>query len=408
MEPEAEGCDTVIATHETILTEIRPLWHVVEDRVAHNVARTLEAFTNSGLSTPDLQGSTGYGYDDRGRILLDRVVAEIMGTEAALVRSQWVSGTHAINTVLQALAPTTKRLWVVSGPIYDTMEPILFDTSNPLSLRARGIEIRYVNINEWESRPSEEPFADVIYIQRSRGYQSRPSWGRDKIAPIITLAHRHQALVIVDNCYGEFTDTEEPGHWGADLVVGSLMKNPGGGIAPTGAYVAGNQLLCDRVADQLFAPGIGGEVGPTGPYQRLLAQGWFMAPMVVGEALMGGIYAAALFHRAGFEVDSVSANKNDIVTAIRLGNADRVKIFCAVIQAHSPIDSTVTPVPWSMPGYADPIIMAAGGFVAGASLELSADAPMREPYWVYLQGGLSRWHTTKASRVALEALVAAD
>lgn len=398
----------MIASHQTLLGEVRPLWHVVEDRVADNVSRTLEAFMASGISTPDLQGSTGYGYDDRGRLLLDTVVAEIMGTEAALVRAQWVSGTHAINTVLQSLAPTTRRLWVVSGPIYDTMEPILFDATNPLSLSARGIEVRYVNLQEWSSMPRGEPFADVVYIQRSRGYEPRPSWGRDEIIPLISIAHHHQALVVVDNCYGEFTDTEEPGHWGADLVIGSLMKNPGGGLAPTGAYVAGSQVLCKRVADQLFAPGIGGEVGPTGPYQRLLAQGWFMAPLIVGEAMMGGIYTAALFHRAGFEVDSQSPTKNDIVTAIRLGEARRVQVFCAAIQAHSPVDSHVTPVPWGMPGYADPIVMAAGGFVAGASLELSADAPMRDPYWVYLQGGLSRWHTIKAARAALMALVATD
>lgn len=408
MKPKPEGRDAVIATHQSILTEVRPLWNIVEDRVAENVSRTLEAFTKSGLSTPDLQGSTGYGYDDRGRNLLDRVVAAIMGTEAALVRSQWVSGTHALNTVLQALAPTIQRLWIVSGAIYDTLEPILFDARNPLSLVARGIEIRYVNIDEWESLSNPDAFADVIYIQRSRGYESRASWGKEEMVPIIATAHRHHALVVVDNCYGEFTDTEEPGHWGADLVVGSLMKNPGGGLAPTGAYVAGASSLCNRVADQLFAPGIGSEVGPTGPYQRLLTQGWFMAPMIVGEALMGGIYAAALFHNAGFEVDGLSAYKNDIVTAIRLGSADRIRTFCAAIQAHSPIDAQAKPEPWSMPGYSDPIIMAAGGFVAGASLELSADAPMREPYWVYLQGGLSRWHTIKASRAALEALVAAN
>lgn len=398
----------MIATHDEILAEVRPLWHQVEERVAHNVFRTLDAFTKVGITTPDLHGSTGYGYDDRGRMLLDRLAAELMGTDAALVRAQWVSGTHAINTVLQALAPTTHRLWIASGPVYDTMEPILFDETNPLSLRSRGIEIRYVAMEQWDSPQAGEDFADVIYIQRSRGYQARKSWGQNEIAPLVSEAHRRHAIVVVDNCYGEFTDAEEPGHWGADLVVGSLMKNPGGGLAPTGAYVAGTKPLCDRVADQLFAPGIGGEVGPTGPYQRLLTQGWFMAPMIVGEALMGGIYAAALFQQAGYDVESLSANKNDIVTAIRLGSAERVKTFCVQIQSHSPIDSHTTPVPWSMPGYADPIIMAAGGFVAGASLELSADAPMRDPYWVYLQGGLSRWHTVKAVRAALEALVASD
>lgn len=400
----------MIPSHPSLLAIVRPLWQEIEDKVALNVERTVKAFSTSGLSAPDLMGSTGYGYDDRGRSLLDGIVADIMGTPAALVRSQWVSGTHALNTVLQSLAPSVQKIWIASGPVYDTLHPIMFDRNHPFSLVSRGIDIEYMQWDRdgmpiWQSHRNP----DVVYIQRSRGYQARPSWGRRQIEHIIGEAHRRNAIVVVDNCYGEFTDIAEPGHWGADLVVGSMMKNPGAGIAPTGAYVAGTESLVERVADQLFAPGIGGEVGPTGPYQRLLAQGWFMAPQVVGEAVMGGIYVSALFEAAGFAVNPLAREaRNDIVTAIQLRSPQEIVRFCEQIQLHSPVDAKAAPTPWDMPGYHDPVIMAAGGFVSGASLELSADAPIRAPYWVYLQGGLSRWHTIIAARAALESLIGAN
>ncbi len=400
----------MIPSHQILLEQVRPIWISVEDIVEHNVERTLKAFTHSGLSTADLMGTTGYGYDDRGRAILDTIVAQIMGSENALVRSQWVSGTHALNTVLQALAPQMRTLWIASGPVYDTMETVLFDRSHPLSLASRSVAIAYMK-QDVAGKPlwDGESAPDAVYIQRSRGYQFRDSWGRAEIEPLIDQAHRRGALVVVDNCYGEFTDQSEPGDWGADLTVGSLMKNPGAGIVPTGAYVAGTSALCRLVADQLFAPGIGSEVGPSGPYQRLIAQGWFMAPHIVGEAVMGAIYASALFEAAGFKVNpGPMTPRNDIVTAIQMHSARQVEIFCAAIQKHSPVDAMAAPTPWAMPGYEDPIIMAAGGFVSGASLELSADAPMRAPYWVYLQGGLNRWHTIIAARAALEALIAAD
>lgn len=392
----------------TVSPLVRQAWQRIEDITADNAVRVLKAFRNAGLSSPDLAGSTGYGYDDRGRSRLDQIVADIFGTEKALVRAQWVSGTHALATAVKALLQPGDHLWIAGGPIYDTLHRLFF-SKEPGGLAAHGVVVRSVPWNQgqpdWEQM-SRWPGPDVIYVQRSRGYQLRPSWGRAWMRPVIGKAHSLGAVVIVDNCYGEFTGTEEPTHWGADMVVGSLLKNPGGGVAPTGAYVAGRSALVERIADELFAPGIGLEVGPTGPYQRLMAQGWFLAPQMVGEALLGGVYASDLFARAGFSVDPRpdESERNDIITAIRLGRPDFVERFVRAVQAHSPIDSHVVPEAWSMPGYEHPVIMAAGGFVAGGSLELSADAPMREPYWVYLQGGLNRWHTMVAAEAALAAL----
>lgn len=384
---------------------MRERWEAVERTVEVNTGRVLEAFRLSGLSSPDLLGTTGYGYDDRGRALLDRIVAQIFGTESAILRAQWASGTHALATSLRALLRPGSRLWIASGPVYDTLQPMLSE------LRELGVVVTQLGLSEegFPEWPAPEPklAPDVVYVQRSRGYSGRASWGASTLVPVIEKAHRHGAYVLVDNCYGEFTGPEEPGHWGADVVVGSLMKNPGGGIAPTGAYVAGSASLVRRVADTLYAPGIGLEVGATSPYQRLMAQGLFLAPQMVGEALMGGLYVGQRFADQGYDVHPRpdDLDRNDIVTAIELGEASRVIRFCQAIQAWSPVDASALPEPWEMPGYPHPVIMAAGGFVSGASLELSADAPMRPPFRVYLQGGLSRWHTMLAGEAALSAVI---
>lgn len=396
--------------HRTqILAALRSCWQGIEEEVvAPNFARVLEAFRSSGLVSADLAGTTGYGYDDRGRVTLDRVVADIFGAERALVRSQWVSGTHVLAGVLRALLRPGDSLWIASGPVYDTLRPFLF-SDHPAALTRLGVSVITVptgpdGLPDWTG--PHGPLPRVVYIQRSRGYQARPSWGFAEMAPIIEYAHGLGAVVVVDNCYGEFTTTGEPTHWGADLVAGSLMKNPGGGIAPTGAYIAGRADLCEQVADSFLAPGLGLDVGPTGAALRLIAQGWFMAPQAVGEALMGGAYAARLFAEAGYTVTPPPdcGLRNDIVTAIRLERPEAVEVFCRSVQSCSPIDATAVPEPWAMPGYHDPVIMAAGGFVSGGTLELSADAPMRSPYWVYLQGGLTRWHTVMAAEAALDAL----
>ncbi len=381
---------------------IREEWHAIDAVVASNTKRMVEAFRTSGLSTPDLMGTTGYGYDDRGRMLLDRIVAQAFGTERALIRAQWASGTHALATALKALTRPGQTVWIVSGTPYDTIHPTL----ERLASSGVTIEILEPGPEGVELSSGFPQHGDLIYVQRSRGYSARSSWGQAEIEPIVQWAHAQGAHVMVDNCYGEFTQSSEPGHWGADLVVGSLMKNPGGTIAPTGAYAAGRHELVDRIADELFAPGIGGEVGATGPYLRLMAQGLFLAPQMVGEALMGGIYASHRAESLGIPTNPGPGdrNRNDIVVALQLGSAERVIKFCQSIQAWSPVDAAAKPEPWDMPGYENPIIMAAGGFVAGGSLELSADAPIRPPYTVYLQGGVNRWHTILAVDAAFDSL----
>lgn len=378
-------------------------WRQVDEVVAGNTTRVVNAFRLSGLATPDLMGTTGYGYDDRGRMILDRIVGEIFGAEAGLLRPQWASGTHALATALKALVVSGRDLWIPSGVPYDTIQPTLG------RLEDRGACVHIV-----EPRAGHPDFAglaaaktdDIVYVQRSRGYSSRPSWGEEQIRPLAEYCRAHGLTLMVDNCYGEFTQTEEPGHWGADLVVGSLMKNPGGTIAPTGAYAAGRRALIERIAEELFAPGIGGEVGATGPYLRLTAQGLFLAPQMVGEALKGGLYASRAAWRRGIAADPAPdcISRNDIVVALELGSAERVVAFCQAIQAWSPVDALAQPEPWNMPGYDYPVVMAAGGFVAGGSLELSADAPIRPPYRVYLQGGVNRWHTRLAVDAALDAI----
>lgn len=365
--------------------------------------RVINAFRQAQISSIDLMGSTGYGYQDRGRERLDQVFARVFGTEAALVRPQWVSGTHALATALKAVAGAGHIIWIPTGTPYDTISPTL------QRLRSKGTGVVLVdpledgNPDFAQMRPTP---GDIIYIQRSRGYAKRRAWGRPQIEPLARWAHQHGAQVLVDNCYGEFTRTEEPGHWGADLVVGSLMKNPGGAIAPTGAYVAGTSDWVGRVAEELFAPGIAGEVGATSPYLRLIAQGLFLAPQMVAEALKGGLYASWAAENRGILSYPAARDhdRNDIVVALHLETSARIIAFCQVLQSWEPIDAFLNPEPWDMPGYEHPIIMAAGGFVSGGSLELSCDAPIRPPYHVYLQGGVNRWHTKLAVDAALDAI----
>lgn len=365
-------------------------------------ARVVDAFRNGRIGSLDLMGSTGYGYQDRGRERLDAIAAAIFGTEAAIVRPQWASGTHAIATVLRTAATRGAHVWIATGTPYDTILPTL------AALQRLGVIITVVdplpsgaNLNELQ--PGR---GDIVYVQRSRGYSERRSWGKAEIEPLVRWTHQRGGIVIVDNCYGEFTQPEEPGHWGADLVVGSLMKNPGGTIAPTGAYAAGRTSWVARVADELYAPGIGAVVGATAPYLRLMAQGLFMAPQLVSEALKGGLYLSHAAEQQNIVSNPGAADttRNDIVVALELGAPHRVVAFCQAIQRWEPIDAFVKPEPWNMPGYDHPVIMAAGGFVAGGSLELSADAPMRPPYRVYVQGGINRWHTKLAVDEALQAV----
>ncbi len=390
---------TPFASH---VERVQSVWQQIAATERVNSLRVIEAFADSGLNQTDLAGSTGYGYGDRGRESLDRVFAAALNAEAALVRPQWASGTHVLTTTLKALLAPGDELWIADGRVYDTLHPLLGDT-HPLSLGRRGVRVRqawlspsgiFMPVEKCDRRPQ------WVFIQRSRGYSPDLEWDRERIRQVIAAAHALGASVLVDNCYGEFTEAEEPTAWGADLIAGSLLKNPGGGIAPTGGYVAGKAELVRLVGDELIAPTLGSEVGPTGPYLRLFAQGLFLAPQLVGEALMGAAYFRSRWTEAGYEVRP-EPSMPDLITAIRLQEPTRVKRFCRAIQQLGPIDAHVIPEPWEMPGYADPVIMAAGGMIAGASLELSCDAPMLPPYWVYVQGGLSRWHAVMACERSL-------
>ena len=371
------------------------------DRVAEqNTRKVMEAFQNNRVSDACFAGTTGYGYDDLGRETLDKIYAEIFGAEAALVRIQFVNGTHALTSAMFALAAPGQKILSVTGTPYDTLRSAIGIAGDCLgSLKFYGIEYGQVDL-----APSGDPDYDAIaeavkeekvaavMIQRSRGYEDRKALTVEEIGRIVKTvkAVRPDVNVMVDNCYGEFTDVIEPTDVGADIIAGSLIKNPGGGIAPTGGYLAGRRELVDRAAMRLTTPGIGGECGSTLGSSRLLFQGLFMAPHIVAQALKTACFCAAMMDEMGIESSPGALDRrSDIIQMVRLGSPENMKRFCLGIQAGAPVDSFVTPEPWPMPGYDCPVIMAAGAFIQGSSIELSADGPMREPYTVYMQGGLT-------------------
>lgn len=382
-----------------------------EHLAERNLERVLAAFRAVRLSAPDLVGSEGYGYGDVGRDKLEQVYARMMGTEAALVRPQWASGTSALAAMVRAVVDPGQHV-VTVGPVYDTLGPLLDPAgAHRGSVVRRGARVTRVPVGDagvepepWQAALADSP--DWVYLQRSRGYQRRPSWSRDTLQALITDAHRAGAEVLVDNCYGEFTDVSEPGHWGADLLAGSLLKNPGGGLAATGGYVAGRARLIDRVGDELNAPGVGADLGPGGPYLRGFWQGLFYAPHAVAEALIGTAAAAQLLAAAGCRVDPPADTwpRHDIILAVELEGPEALLAAVRAVQTVSPVDGHVIPEPWAMPGYPSPVVMAQGGFVPGGSLELSADAPMRPPWTLYVQGGVMRQHTVLAARAIIGAL----
>jgi cystathionine beta-lyase family protein involved in aluminum resistance len=331
-------------------------------------------------------GTTGYGYDDLGRDALEKIYADIFGTESALVRIQFANGTHAIACALfAALAPGDVMVSLTGAP-YDTLRGVIGIGGKPLWGSLAFYGVRYAE--GWEHIGA----AKAVYIQRSRGYTSRKALSVSEIGSIIqrVRAVNPSAIVIVDNCYGEFTETLEPTAVGADICAGSLIKNPGGGLAPCGGYVAGRAELVERAAERLTVPGIGGECGATLGQGRALFQGLFNAPHATAQALKTAVFAAALFELLGFAVSPGSSEPRfDIIQSIELGSPELLKRFCRGLQRGSPVDSFAAPEPWAMPGYDCDVIMAAGTFTQGASIELSADAPLREPYRVYVQGGLT-------------------
>lgn len=364
-----------------------------------NTQKVLAAFQDHKVSEGDFVGTTGYGYDDVGRDKLEAIYAQIFGTREALVRLNFVNGTHAITSALfGALRPGDTLVSGVGAP-YDTMLGVIGVTDKgPGSLKEYGVD--YCQVDLLDNKPDlkgmaqavKRPHVKAILLQRSRGYATRASLSVSEIGEMCQVIRQANpdVAILVDNCYGEFVEELEPTQVGADLVVGSLIKNPGGGLAPTGGYLAGREDLIEGAASRLTAPGIGRECGCTLGHSRSLYQGLFLAPHTTAQAVKTALFAAALMERLGYAVDPGSqAVRHDIIQMLHLKSPEAVKKFCKGIQMGAPVDSYVTPEPWDMPGYDSQVIMAAGAFMQGASIELSCDAPMREPYTVYLQGGLT-------------------
>ena len=372
----------------------------IDQTAQENTRRVLESFRSHRVSEACFSGTTGYGYDDLGRETLDKIYAELLGTESALVRIGFVNGTHALTTALFALAKPGETILSLTGLPYDTLQEAIGIRGNGFgSLKFYGIEYQQVELDinggpdyQGITRACKNPNVTAVLIQRSRGYASRKALTVNEIGQMIRTVRevRQDIHVMVDNCYGEFTDIREPGHVGADLMAGSLIKNPGGGVAPTGGYVAGREELVARAAVRLTTPGIGGECGASLGNNRLLFQGLFVAPHVVAQSLKTSVFCAAMMEELGIDsFPGVDEPRSDIIQTVRLGSEDRMKRFCRGIQKGAPVDSYVTPEPWAMPGYEDPVIMAAGAFIQGSSIELSADGPIREPYNIYVQGGIT-------------------
>ena len=370
------------------------------DAVAEeNSARVLAAFQNHRVADGYFAGTTGYGYDDQGRDKLDEIYAQLFGTEAALVRIQFVNGTHAIACALFGALKAGDVLVSAVGAPYDTLLGVIGAADKGHgSLADYGVEYRQVELVndqpdlEGMAKAVADPTVKAVLIQRSKGYATRASLSVAEIGEMcrIIKGANPKVSILVDNCYGEFVEPLEPTHVGADLVVGSLIKNPGGGLAPTGGYIAGRRDLVEGAAMRLTVPGIGGECGCTLGQNRLLYQGLFLAPHTVAQALKTAVFAAKVMELLGYETEPhSSAVRHDIIQMIHMKEPEALKKFCKGIQFGAPVDSYVTPEPWDMPGYDCQVIMAAGAFIQGASIELSADAPMRPPYTVYLQGGLT-------------------
>ncbi|WNQ09157.1 methionine gamma-lyase family protein [Paenibacillus aurantius] len=380
--------------------------------VDHNQWKVIRAFQKYQVSDFHFAGSTGYGYNDRGREVLDLVYAEAFGAEAALVRPHFVSGTHTIGTALFGVLRPGDKLLYITGRPYDTLHKVIGrgkDGSGSLGdwgIAYDEAPLRGDGSPDWDTiREKLTPDTRVVGIQRSRGYDWRPSFTVSQIKEMVDFVKgiRPDVIVFVDNCYGEFTERTEPTEAGVDLMAGSLIKNPGGGIAATGGYIAGRADLVEKAAYRLTAPGIGGEVGAMLGTTRSLFQGFFLAPHLVGQALKGSVFAAAVFERLGFETHPRwEEPRTDLIQAIRFTGEEHLIAFVQGIQKASAVDAHVVPEPWDMPGYEHPVIMAAGTFMQGGSLELSADAPIREPYIGYMQGGLTYSHAKLGVLCALE------
>lgn len=407
------GCPhRLTAAADQAMAQVRPLWDAVDETVLLNQAKVLGAFQEARISDTHFMGTTGYGYNDAGRAKIEAVFARVFGTEAGLVRIQFASGTHAIACGLFGALKAGDKLVAAAGAPYDTLRQVIHGA--PGSLAEWGVPYEECSLRQdltvdLERLAALAAGAAAVFIQRSRGYSLRPTLSVAEIGRIIAVVKSANpaAICVVDNCYGEFVEETEPAEVGADLVCGSLIKNPGGGIAPTGGYVVGKRDLVERAAARLVAPGIGPEVGANLGANRLILQGLFLAPHITGEALKGAQFTAAFFGLLGFGVrPAYDGARSDLVQAVELGSPEGLVAFCGAVQRSSPVDAHVRPEPWEMPGYLDPVIMAAGTFVQGSSIELSADGPMRPPYAAYFQGGLTRQHVVLAALNAAHELLA--
>ena len=367
----------------------------------YNQLKVIRAMQKCSVSAECFQSSTGYGYNDLGRETLEAVYAAVFHTEAALVRPQITCGTHALALALAGNLRPGDEMISISGKPYDTLEEVIGIRPSNGSLAEYGITYSQVDLTpegEFDLEGIKNAISDktrLVEIQRSKGYQTRPSLSVKKIAEAIQYVKsiRSDIIVMVDNCYGEFVETMEPSDFGADMVVGSLIKNPGGGLAPIGGYIAGTNACIENCAYRLTSPGLGKEVGASLGVNKDFFQGLFLAPTVVGGALKGAIFAANIYEKLGFQViPNGSESRHDIIQAVEFGYPEGVIAFCEGIQAAAPVDSYVTPEPWAMPGYDSDVIMAAGAFIQGSSIELSADGPIKPPYAVYFQGGLTWQH----------------
>lgn len=400
-----------------VLKESEPLFAHIEDVAEANTLKVLDAMRECRVSDAHFNTTTGYAYDDIGRGKLEELYAKIFGAERALVRTQFVSGTHALATVLFGILRPGDELVSLTGKPYDTMQTVI-GYDNPSSGSLKEFGVLYNELPMVAGKVDMAHIKDVITdktkmveIQRSRGYSMRSPLSIEDIRAITTEVHRIKpdCICFVDNCYGEFVDYEEPTQAGADIMAGSLIKNPGGGIAPTGGYIVGRDDLVELASYRLTAPGMGDELGASLSNNRLLFQGLFLAPHVVSQAIKGAIFAAGMFAKLGYKTLPLPTEvRGDIIQAIELGSADKLIAFCGGIQKYSPVDSFAAPEPWDMPGYADKIIMAAGTFVQGASIEFSADGPLRAPYNVYLQGGLTFEHAIIGIMGAAQAVLDLD
>lgn len=376
----------------------------IDEVTEYNQQKVLAAMIQEGVSESHFVETTGYGYGDRGREALDRVAARAFGAEDALVRHSLASGTHTLSVALFGVLRPGDLLLSVTGIPYDTIRPVIgIKAGAGGSLKDFGIHYAQVELAadglpDWDAITLAigEKQPKVVYIQRSRGYTLRPSLSVAQIGRIAKIAHENSdALVFVDNCYGEFVQTQEPPEMGADLIAGSLIKNAGGGIAKSGGYIAGRRDLITLCAARLTTPGTGREIGASLGHNRELFMGFFNAPHVTGEALKSAVFAAGLFERLGYAVSPAPLEERyDIIQSVCLREPDALVAFCQGMQSGAPVDAFVVPLPWDMPGYDEQVIMAAGAFTAGASIELSADAPLREPYTAFLQGGLN-FHSAK-------------